>query len=118
MKSTHIVHGISFVRTGKCNRCGACNCEKFNCPHFSWDAEHKTVCSIHDKLTKVCKVCTEDEKGTFYDDGKPVTHQMCADFPSHPWLNVIKEGKCGYKFTEIKIGGISKKDILDAKWVK
>ena len=115
---THIVHGVPFIRTGSCRRCGACNCEKFNCPHFSWDFEHKTLCSIHNTLTEVCKICTHDKKSGWYRQGKPVIHQACADFPNHPWLNVIKEGKCGYIFTEIKKDNISKKDELDAEWVK
>jgi len=115
---THIVHGVPFIRTGECNRCGACNCEKWNCPHFSKDVDSKTVCAIHNTLTEVCKICTRDKKSGWYDFGKPVIHQVCADFPNHPWLNVIKNKQCGYIFTEIKTDGISIKSQLDAIWVK
>ena len=117
MEPTNIVHGVPFVRTGECNRCGAC-CEEQNYPHFSWDAEHKMVCSIGNTLTEICKICTKDEKSGWYDGGNKVIHQQCAEFPNHPWLNVIKNKQCGYTFTEIKTDGISIKSRLDTEWVK
>ena len=99
MNLTHIVHGISFKRTGKCNHCGAC-CVNEDCRHFSWDSEIG-VCDIYETLGDVCILCTEDKTCDFYNDGKPITHKMCADFPQHPWLVVIKSGKCGYAFTRL-----------------
>ena len=98
---THRVHGIDFVRTGDCHRCGACNCEKFHCPHFSKDLGNLAVCSIQDTKADVCEICTKDTESGFYRDGKPVTHQMCADFPDHPFLHVIRNGVCGYYFKRL-----------------
>jgi hypothetical protein len=66
-------HGISFIRTGKCRRCGAC--EKKNCPHFSM-VDGLATCAIH-------------------EGDRP---QVCVDFPNHPFLGVIQSGVCGYKF--------------------
>ena len=98
--ATHKCHGILFERKGDCNRCGACGCERRNCPHFSWDNGLAT-CSIQDTKEEVCTVCTKNKKGGWYREGKPVTHQQCEDFPEHPFLNVIRKGECNYTFTPI-----------------
>lgn len=105
MEQTHRVHGISFSRSGECNRCGGCNCEKLNCRHFSWDENHLAVCDVQGRKEKVCQACTKDENGVWYNGGKPVTHQMCADYPDHPWLKGIVNGNCGYTFTRIDEAG-------------
>ena len=118
IQPTHIVHKVPFVRTGSCNQCGACNCKKFNCPHFSLDQDGLTLCSIHDKLNEVCKICTNSKSSGFYEKGREIIHKMCADFPDHPWLKVIRNGECSYHFEEIKTDGISKFDELNAIWSK
>ena len=101
MEITHIVHSVAFHRSGECNRCGACNCEKLNCRHFSWDEKGLVTCDIHDKKTEVCKECTNDKDAFCYMNGALVTHQMCEDYPDHPWLTVIREGKCEFRFEKI-----------------
>lgn len=70
---TFRVHGVSYIRTGQCLRCG--ECEKPTCPHFSWQ-EGLATCAIQQTKDAVCKY-----------------------FPSHPFLRVIKEGLCGYSLT-------------------
>lgn len=96
---THRVHGINFHREGECNRCGACACEKFGCPHFSWEGDLAT-CDVVDKYA-VCPVCTGNPDGPFYREGKDITHAECGDFPNHPFLRVIKDGVCGYTFKRL-----------------
>jgi len=102
---THTVHKVPFVRTGSCNRCGIC-CVDEKCSHYQVINKLPT-CMIYNKRAEVCKKCSilEDE-----------THKVCIDFPDHPWLKVIRNGECSYKFEEIKTGGISKFDELEVVW--
>jgi len=94
------VHGIDFERTGNCNQCGGCDHECSICPHGElkngkWDCNIRTP----DIRSKVCEHCTTNIDSHWYKEGKNVTHQVCIDFPNHPWLNVIRSGKCAYNFT-------------------
>lgn len=88
-------HGVDYIRTGQCNRCGAC--EKDNCPHLSWK-EGLATCDMQLQKHEVCTSCSSNEDAYFFKAGRDVTHQICVDFPNHPFLRVIKEGICGYKF--------------------
>lgn len=96
VKPTHTIHGCAFTRTGSCNGCGLCGCDK--CLHAKKDGDTYT-CTIYDKRAEVCEECTNNPDSDWYGGGDDVTHQQCIDFPSHPFVWVINEGKCGYKFT-------------------
>jgi len=93
--STLAVHGVKYIRTGQCNRCG--ECEKSACPHFAF-INGLASCSVYDKREKICESCTNTEGGMWYRKGKPITHAVCCSFPDQPFLRVIKEGICGFKF--------------------
>ena len=111
VEPTHIVHGVPFVRTGLCNRCPGISAPCcIDCSHLEYKSGVNT-CLIYKQRKQVCKSCSDIK-------GKDVTHEVCIDFPDHPWLDVIKKGQCAYTFIENKIDGISKKDILDAEWGK
>lgn len=101
------VHGVTFERTGKCKRCG--QCEKKDCPHFSIKNGLAT-CDIYNKRNEVCKSCSSNEKGIWWRKGNPITHAVCKKFPNHPFLRVIMEGICGYKFKPL-----TKKDEIKYK---
>ena len=76
------VHGYTFIRSGECARCGRCGCD--GCPHYI--VEHdKATCTIYDKRAEYCPTCE-------------TTHQICIDFPDHPWLHVIRDGVCAFTF--------------------
>lgn len=108
---THTVHGIHFSREGTCDRCKGhpkplCNCDyqgndpNFvgdDCPHLTRVA-NKNTCSIYDDRHLHCETCFPDEPGQ--------THQVCIDFPDHPWLNVIRDKVCGsYEFIRVHTDG-------------
>jgi len=92
------VHGIKFIRTGKCKRCGAC--EKPSCPHFKM-IKGLATCDVYEGRDKVCKLCTNDKSGIWYSQGEPVTHANCKKFPDNPFCRVVREGICGFKFTSV-----------------
>jgi hypothetical protein len=54
--------------------------------------------------------------GLWYNNGRKVTHQTCADFPNHPFLRVIKEGICGFKFEPATPEDAIKHHILVEAW--
>jgi hypothetical protein len=95
------VHGINYKRTGKCDRCPenqpAPCCS--DCVHFKI-VNGKNTCLIYDKRHEVCKECSEAESQS--GEKKKVTHQVCIDFPTNPWLWVVKKGLCNYKFKILK----------------
>ena len=84
MEVTHRVHGIPFHRIGECNRCiGEKSCCSHDCPFL----EHRgggEWCGIH---------------------GHDLRPQVCKDFPDHPWLHVIKDGKCSCQFIRLDADG-------------
>ena len=94
------VHGLEFIRTGSCTLCGGCDHECSQCPH-SKPVDGTWLCGIQGSKAEVCQLCTSDKTSPFYDQGKPVTHEVCEGFPQHPWLTVVREGKCGYKFSRV-----------------
>ncbi len=79
---------------------GTCGCEKLKCPHFVWQNGLAT-CLIYEQRGQYCKKCS-DAKTTVCKTTRIIDHQHCIDFPQSPFLNVIKSGVCGYKFTKIK----------------
>lgn len=96
--ATHEAHGVLFVRSGSCKQCGVC--EDGACSH--WDAESK-LCLIYEDREAFCEECG-------------YTHHNCATFPIHPWVDVIKEGVCGYTFTPLNEEEAAKKESLDNAW--
>lgn len=103
------VHGIEFIRTGKCNQCGGCADKCIECPHgVAIDSGAK--CTIYQKREKHCEICSE-----IYN--KPSTHQICIDFPNHPWLHVIRRGVCGYKFKRVDGKSMDKTIFMDGKYL-
>ena len=107
------VHGINFLRTGKCNSCGLCGCNK--CPHGVLK-DGKYTCAVYDTREKVCEYCTKTESSDWYRGGKEVTHKQCIDFPKHPFVWVINEGKCGYSFATDKQEDEDKLSELEVKF--
>jgi len=110
------VHGVKFVRKGFCNQCGGCDRECLECPHGERREDGKVYCKIQDHKSEVCEYCTNNPESSWYRDGKPVTHQICVDFPNHPFLDVIKSGKCNYKFTPKTDMDKDKFSALTDKW--
>lgn len=105
-------HGVNYIRSGQCNRCGAC--EKPNCPHFSFDGE-LAVCDVYEKREEVCESCSNTEGGMWYKKGKPITHAVCCNFPEQPFLRVIREGLCGFKFKPAtKVDAKRHKELIEA----
>lgn len=89
MEVTHRVHGIPFHRIGECHRCiGDPSCCDRDCPHLEF-RDGGDWCAIHDNLRLPCSC----------EPGLP--HKVCADFPAHPWLNLIKIGQCSYRFVRL-----------------
>jgi len=88
--ATHKIHGVIFKRSGECNRCPATQPAPccLGCPHFEIRGG-KNTCMIYNKRADVCTVCSAAA-------GRDVTHQVCIDFPSHPWLRVCTDGLCCY----------------------
>jgi len=89
-----------YIRTGKCLRCGACGCEKLKCLHFEWQDGLATCTIYNDRDHEICEECTE-YMSKKYGKKVVISHKQCITFPDNPKLNVIKNGKCGYKFEEI-----------------
>lgn len=97
---THIIHGCKLNRQGSCSRCSNACCG--DCSHYK-EINKISTCMIYDKRNEMCT-----EHGE--------THQSCINFSTDPWLRVIKEGLCSYKFTEIKNNGFSKFEELNKQW--
>lgn len=88
-----------WTRTGECNRCGQCCIDK-ECPHFKW-VNGIPTCLVYDKRDQECEEC----KKRLGKDDKPdrsFTHKCCINFPDHPGLQCLKNGKCGFKFIKEK----------------
>ena len=102
------VHNIDFIRTGECNQCGGCKRECLECPHGEI-YEDGTYCTIYDKRYMPCSECSERR-------GKMVTHQICIDFPNHPWLNVVRQGMCGYQFERVDGRSMDDLPFVDGKF--
>ena len=91
LTGTHRVHGIAFHRTGLCNRCiGRESCCPRDCAHLEYK-DGGDWCVIHGRQHLPCS-CGE-------------SHQVCIDFPDHPWLRVVKSGQCSYKFIRLDESG-------------
>jgi len=94
-------HGIEFIRTGSCNQCGACGCDKEPCPHhFEWDGKH--WCEIYEHRDEYCEQCETD-------------HLSCIGFPDNPWIRVVREGICGYKFERVDGGSMNDLPFLNGE---
>jgi len=115
-KTTHKVHGVNFVRTGSCNQCKGCEPDCIACPHGERKADGKVYCKIQDTKEDVCDYCTNNSDSEWYKKGREVTHQVCIDFPDHPWLGVIKKGICNYKFTPTTKEDKEKFNKLNDTW--
>ena len=113
------VHGIDFERTGDCTQCGGCDAECSTCPHGELKGK-KWYCSIYDPDTrgKVCDYCTNNPDSSWYRNGDPVTHQVCIDFPDHPWIGVVRSGECAYKFTRKDTQSMDTVPFVDGKFIK
>ena len=104
------VHGCNFIRTGKCNRCGIC-CMDDKCPHFKW-IDGVATCLIYDKRAEECEEC----KKRLGKEGKSFTHQVCIDFPNHPFLKVIHKKECSYTFKPLTKEDEDKVGKLDIRY--
>ena len=91
------VHGITFVRSGKCTNCGGCDSKCGVCPHGK-RVDGVWYCSIYEKLGEYCETCTFNKDSFWYHNGESVNHDICKTFPNHPWIKVVRNGKCTYKF--------------------
>jgi len=78
------VHGYTFIRIGHCGQCGACGCDKGPCPHHYVEGGLHW-CSIYDQREEFCEVCGTD-------------HASCIWFPDNPWIGVVRDGVCGFRF--------------------
>lgn len=112
---TFSVHGVNYIRTGKCNQCGACGCEDRACTHFV-ETDAKAVCKIYATLGEVCEECTKATDTYWANEKRTITHQVCLDFPEHPFNRVIKQKLCGFVFTPATKEDKKKHDILIRKW--
>jgi hypothetical protein len=72
------VHGIKFIRSGECKRCGAC--EKPNCEHLTWEDGLAT--------------CKTYGKGDYLE-------WRCDVFPDSPFCGVVRKGICGFTFEPV-----------------
>jgi hypothetical protein len=113
MAKEFTVHGVNYIRTGQCNRCGAC--EKDTCPHYSF-TDGLATCAIQSRKNDVCEKCSNDPEAYAYDPKTPVDHKICAVFPNHPFLRVIQSGICGYKFEPATDEDKKKHRILVEAW--
>ncbi len=54
---------------------------------------------IYYKRDQICDECTKKLGGIAEGRaGGDRDHKVCINFPDHPFLNCLKNGKCGYKF--------------------
>ncbi len=95
------VHGIRFIRSGECSRCGACGCERDGCPHF----EHKqglASCKIYNRRDRFCAQCD-------------TAHQGCIEFPDNPWIHVVRDGRCSFTFKRLDGGSMDDLPFLNGE---
>lgn len=107
------VHGITFIRTGSCHQCGACGCDKWPCPHLDLVGvlkDGKFRCLIYEHRENVCKECGDT---IFFEEN--FTHRGCIQFPDNPWIRVVREGKCGYKFERADGGSMDDLPFLNGE---
>lgn len=84
--NTFTVHGVNYNRDGDCLPCTGCFNHCVNkCPHGIDNGDGTARCGIHDTRDQHCDECGQD-------------HQVCIDFPDHPFVTVIREGVCSYSF--------------------
>lgn len=102
-----VAHGITFIRTGICNQCGACGCSKVPCQHHH-ELDGKHFCDIYYRRDIVCKKCSQIE-------GEKITHQTCIAFPDNPWVHVIRQGRCGFAFERVDGRSMDDLPFLDGK---
>lgn len=103
------VHGCTFIRTGSCNRCPGINPASCctDCPHLKV-VDNVNTCLIYDKRKQKCEKCSKEQK-------QYVDHSICIMFPNHPFLKVIKDKECSYKFEAIPENKDKFKE-LKTKW--
>ncbi len=116
------VHGVTYIRSGKCSRCGDC-CRPKNCIHFL-DGDPAT-CLIQSERIKrnfSCNKCMTAESEYWFKpiisgvSGRLVQHTICKLFPNHPFLRAITSGICSYVFTPKTLEDETKHQILIEKW--
>ena len=107
------VHGIEFERSGECTRCTGCSERCLNhCPHGKPDRNGGSICTVHSRKHLPCKECSDKSK-------RLVTHQVCIDFPDHPWLHVMRSGKCeGYSFKRTDGGSVDELPFVDGTYLE
>ena len=66
----------------------------------------------------MCDYCTNNSESRWYNDGKDVTHQVCVDFPDHPWLHVVRKGLCNYQFKKVNNQSMDDLPFVDGKFIK
>jgi hypothetical protein len=71
---------------------------------------------VHETKTEVCEICTNDPKAYAYNPKQATDHKGCAEFPTHPFLRVIKEGLCGFSFEPASDEDRAKHKKLIAAW--
>ena len=109
MAENFIVHGIQFTRIGTCNQCGGCGKKCLVCPHGESHREG-SKCTIYDSRHLHCEECSKIH-------GEPINHQICIDFPNHPWLDVIRRGICSYKFKRVDGKSMDSLPFVDGKFL-
>ena len=92
-------HGIIFIRSGECSQCGACGCERDNCPHFELK-QGVPSCKIYTRRDRHCNTCSR-------------THQGCIDFPDNPWIGVVRDGTCAFTFERQDGGSMDELPFLN-----
>jgi hypothetical protein len=102
-----IAHGIEFVRTGSCQHCGDCGCNKGPCPHW-YVHNGRRRCAIYDVRQLTCKVCSEI-------DGERIDHVGCVGFPDNPWVRVVRNRICGYTFQRTDGGSMDDLPFLNGE---
>ena len=116
------VHGVTYIRSGSCSRCGSC-CGTKSCPHFIPGAT--ATCSIFSQRSKrnfSCNECMSNTESWWYHPdisgvtGQLVTHKLCGIFPNHPFLHVTESGICSYTFTPKTAEDVIKHQALVTAW--
>ena len=99
------VHGIEFIRTGKCKQCGACGCG--DCPHHTKvDGLHR--CDAYEIREELCFSCTAM-------NAEEITHASCIGYPDNPWIGIVRQGICAYTFERADGGSMDDLPFLDGK---
>ena len=100
-------HGIEFIRHGNCQQCGACGCDEEPCPHW-YVKDGKHWCAIYAVRDLVCQACSENT-------GEEVDHASCIGFPDNPWIHVVRNGQCAYRFERVDGSSMDDLPFLDGK---